>query len=265
MRRIYRGLTCLLACALFMSATYAGSDVPNPAPLQDQASRDLLRAMSNSSTDGHPDMEGEFEGIQRYAKGDYAEAMEYFLLGARYADKLSQLCIGLLYLNGEGVQKDPVTAYAWLALAAERKYPSFLASRDMVWADLNADQRQQAQAMVEKLSLEYGDAVAKPRMVTQLRQNMLHGTESHVGYSSGRIQSSKPGKLYGTDDTTACTTSSIGGAPIPGCDNPMGDPASKPNTYFQARDAEWRGKVTVGSLQSLPAPKAQPASSDTQH
>ncbi|WP_266158625.1 tetratricopeptide repeat protein [Dyella silvatica] len=221
--------------------------------------------MSNSSTWGHPDIEGEFEGIQRYAKGDYAEAMKYFLLGARYADKLSQLCIGLLYLNGEGVRKDPVTAYAWLALAAERNYPSFLVTRDTVWAQLDAEQREQARTMVEKLSLEYGDAVAKPRMVTQLGQNMLQGTESHLGYSSGRIQSFKPGKPYGTGDTTACATRSIGGAPLPGCDYPMGDPTSKPNKYFQARDAEWRGIVTVGSLQSVTAPKTPPAPLDTQH
>ena len=40
--------------------------------------------------------------------------------------------IGLMYEDGRGVDKDPVTACAWLAMAAERKYPSFIATSSTV-------------------------------------------------------------------------------------------------------------------------------------
>ena len=62
-----------------------------------------LRAMNDASTWYHPDLFGEFAGVHRYAHREYAGAMKYFLIGAYYADKLSELSIGLMYLNGEGV------------------------------------------------------------------------------------------------------------------------------------------------------------------
>jgi uncharacterized protein len=263
MREFYRVATGWLICALVTTSALAGSGDSNPAPFQDRHSKDVLRKMDDASTWGHPDQEGEFKGVLHFAKGDYVGAMKYFLDGARYADKLSQLCIGLMYLNGNGVRKDPVTAYAWLAIAAERKYPKFVATRDEVWSGLNAGQQQKAIALTEKLSLEYGDAVAKPRMVAQLMQDMLEGTQSHVGYDDGRIKAYVPqiGKPNGEDATTSCGTSSIAGAPISGCYNALAKNSLKPNDYFRSRDAEWEGTVTVGALQTVgdpPAPKASP-------
>jgi hypothetical protein len=255
MREIYRVFISCLICALAVTASFAQSDGSNAPPFQDMHSKDVLRAMDNASVSGHPDQEGEFQGILHYAKRDYAGAMKYFLDGARYADKLSQLCIGLMYLNGNGVRKDPVMAYAWFAIAAERKYPRFVVTRDQTWAQLNNDQRIQATAMAQKLSMEYGDAVAKPRMVAQLRQDMLQGTQSHIGYDDGRVQSYKPGRPYGTDDTTSCAVSSIGSAPISGCNNIFAGDPLKSNQYFQTRDAEWQGTVTVGPIQNAAAPK----------
>jgi TPR repeat protein len=51
-----------------------------------------------------------------------------FIGSSLYADKPSQLSIGFLYLNGEGVEKDPVTALAWFELASERGYPMYVAT-----------------------------------------------------------------------------------------------------------------------------------------
>ena len=99
----------------------------------------MLRAMNDASTWYHPDLFGEFAGVKRYVNKNYADAMKYFEIGAYYADKFSQLSIGLMYVNGEGVPKDMLTGYAWIDIAAERDYPDFVATRDRVKAALTPD------------------------------------------------------------------------------------------------------------------------------
>src|SRR5690242_11034200 len=158
---------------LFLSAAtlagIAGIAVASDDP-PGKTSEEVLAAMDRTSTWGHPDLAAEFSGMHHYQAGRYPEAMADFKEAARYADKLSQLSIGLMYLNGQGVRKDPVAAFAWVAIAAERKYPQFTATRDGIWATLDASQREQAKALVEQLYGQYGDAVAKPRMAKVLRR-----------------------------------------------------------------------------------------------
>ena len=177
----------LIATAANAQQTSAPTD--SAPTMQSKASQDLLDAMSNTPTYGHPDLAGEFAGMHHYAAGDYKGAMKEFLIGARFADKLSQMSIGLMYLNGEGVRKDPVTAFAWIALAAERKYPKFLVTRDAVWAGLDTTQREQAKALLEQLYPEYGDASAKPRMIKRMRWDLTHLTGSYLGSQIGPIAS----------------------------------------------------------------------------
>ncbi|HJU25716.1 MAG TPA: sel1 repeat family protein [Rhodanobacteraceae bacterium] len=204
--------------------------------------------MNNASTWGHPDLFGEFAGMERYSRQDYAGALRLFKYGARYADKLSQLSIGLMYDNGEGVAKDPVTACAWLALAAERKYPSFIATRDRVCKALTPAQHDQAVAVLDKLMPVYGDAVSKPRMAHALHQALTEGTGSRLGFDSGIYQSSAGQSCGGP-------TIYEGGVAVPraGCGSTDYYAASRwdPKKYFAARDAQYRGTVTVGNMQDV--------------
>jgi hypothetical protein len=62
----------------------------------------ILRDMQNTSTWYHDDLAGEFAGFENYARGRYADTLRYFKLGAYYADKPSQIGIGIMYLNGNG-------------------------------------------------------------------------------------------------------------------------------------------------------------------
>ena len=175
-RKLWIGLIILASAGI----AHADDD-----PLKDPSVQKTLRAMSDASTWGHPDQFGEFAGMRYYAHHQYKDAMKYFDIGAYYADKLSQLSIGLLYLNGEGVAKDPVTAYAWMSIAAERAYPDFVATRDGVKASLTPEQLQKADAIRQTLDARYGDAVAKPRMVKQLRMAQMEFTGSRTGFDSG--------------------------------------------------------------------------------
>lgn len=235
---------------------------PAPASMHDTASQRVLAAMDRTPTQGHPDLYGEFNGMQRFAAGHYKAAMKYFLIGARYSDKLSQLSIGLMYLNGNGVKEDPATAFAWISIAAERHYPTFLATRNAVWAKLDATQRKHAKAMIEKLYPEYGDVTAKPRLAKRLRWARTHFTGSMLGFGSDQVSSLTPeqfaqgmrgraeASLAGafTGPSPACGAETIDGAAMPGCGNLYASWRWDPKQYFKVRDAEWSGTVTIGQI-----------------
>lgn len=229
--------------------------------------------MEHASTLGHPDLFGEFAGMRLYSRGDYTAAIHYFKYAARYADKLSQLSIGLMYANGRGVASDPVRGCAWLALAAERKYPSFIATRDRVCKALTPAQHDQAVALLDnRLLPEYGDKIAKRRMIGAMNLAKTEVTGSRLGFDDG-VNVVSASVLDHNITPSNCTgpTVSIVGVPVPaaGCGGlsyyapSLRDPAR----YFAARDAHWRGVVTVGSTEHANKPGAsQPAAaSSTDH
>jgi hypothetical protein len=236
MQRIWAALALLL----LTTAVQADED-----PLNDPSVQKTLRAMANASTWYHPDLFGMTAGMLHYAHHDYGGALKYFEIGAFFADKLSQLSIGLMHLNGEGTPKDLVSAWAWIDLAAERDYPDFVATRDNLKAMLSPQQLAQAMILRKALAERYADTVAKWRMTVQLRQGQMHLTGSLTGFDFGVIQATfKP-----------CGPALVlGGRKIPqiGC----GDGASlmakenwQPDLYFAARDREWKATVTVGAVE----------------
>jgi uncharacterized protein len=261
MKAIRRACICCVAFGLAPSIAWAIDGDGAPAPLPDKPSQKVLQAMRESSTEGHPDLHGQFQGILRYEKGDYAGAMKYFLVGARYADKVSQLSIGLLYLNGQGVAKDPATAYAWIALSAERNYPQFVATRDSILAQLNPQQRAQGSDILKPLMAEYGDAVAKPRLIAQLQQEKLHMTGSSLGfddslaaYTLAQFSSQLTWGAAGLDPgdpMPRCDLGAVEGGVITGCGDFWADNRWNSAAYFKATDRLWSGTVKVGPLQTV--------------
>ncbi len=237
---------------------------PPPPPRQTPDIERTLRAMDDASTQGHPDLFGQFAGMRRLFEGDYQGAMKYFRIGSRYADKMSQLSIAMMYLNGRGVRKDRASACAWITLAAERGYPSYVNARDRICAALAPAQRTQANTMLAALMAEFGDAVAKPRMKLALISARNSLTGSHLGHDSGV-------KVMGlnADNPTRCGGNRLvlGGVEIPreGCGRY--DPSLlDPNRYFAARDAQWFGTVTVGKMiKADPPPSTAPGASDHSH
>lgn len=205
------------------------------------STRHALHVMENTTTVGHPDLRYEYRGMEDYAIGNYKNAMCDFQASAWYADKVSQLSIGLMYLNGQGVQKDPVKAYAWVALSAEREYPQFEKTRDGIWQQLNPDQQKQALALEQTLYKQFGDVSAKPREVRAIHDGWMDMfgagvAPGFIGYSDMYI--SQGNATCESDDTRVCT-----------------DFYSKwfwvPKEYFGVRDAMWKGTVTIGNLQGV--------------
>lgn len=280
MKVLRPAIVCCFALGLAPAVALSFDGNQAPAQATDQQMKKTLAAMKENSTEGHPDLAGQFGGILRYEKGDYAGAMKYFLVGARYADKVSQLSIGLLYLNGQGVAQDPVAAYAWIALAAERNYPQFVATRDKLGAMLNSQQRDQANEMLTQLLAEYGDAVAKPRMVAQLQQGKLHMTGSPAGFETFQA-SAAPSQFFAGmsapafgaagldagDPMPQCGLGAVEGGVINGCGDYWADNRWNSKAYFSAADSQWRGTVTVSPLQkpSKNSPLATPAATQQQN
>ncbi len=233
-----------LTAILFSASSLAKAADKNP--LNDPDVQKVLRAMNDASTWYHPDLFGEFAGMERYAHHNFHGALKYFKIGAYYADKLSQLSIGLMYANGDGVKKDPETAYAWLTVAAERGYPEFVATRDRIKATLTPAQLQEAQKMLADVQAHYGDAVAKPRMAQQLRFGMERMTGSRTGFDFGvtQLATNCPGGA----------TVMVGGVATPkaGCagSNIYARERWDPKQYFALRDSQWKATVSVGAINS---------------
>lgn len=254
--------SALMFCAGLLTVACSGN--PVTAPRLSHGEHQTLQAMSQASTWGHPDLSGQFNGMQAYARGDYANALKYFKYGARYADKLSQLSIGLMYLNGRGVKKDPVTAWAWLALAAERDYPKFASTRDSVWKNLDDTQRQRARRVHEQLAATYGDKVAKVRMRHALQYWRTQITGSRTGFDSGVKHVDKARFAGNGAGNSACMRQSAIMAPISGCGgNIYAKWRWDPKTYFALKDSRWTGTVSVGALEDVGSPD-EPAKPDTE-
>jgi len=221
-------------------------------PLNDPEVQRVLRAMADESTWFHPDLFGEYAGMRRYAHHQYKGALKYFEIGALYADKLSQLSLGLMYMNGEGTPKDPVTAYAWLDLAAERDYPDFVATRDTLKAKLTPEQLAQAMALRAQLAEKYADSVAKQRLVVQMRQGLMQGVP-------GADTASRTGFTYGASwlrtNPNCAPTLVVGGQRSPlqaDCGKSVfANVRWEPDLYFASRDAQYTARVSVGAVQEL--------------
>src|SRR5580765_1206576 len=173
----YQALAAPVALCMAAAVARAGEDrSDDPEMLK------TLLALKWTPTWFHPDKFGMTVGTRRYVHGDYRGALHYFEIGAYYADKFSQLSLGLMHMNGEGTNKDLVTGYAWLDLAAERGYPEFVVTRDRFRSELSPAQLEQAVVVRNKLATRYADAVAKPRLIVQLHQGQMNLTGPHTGF-----------------------------------------------------------------------------------
>jgi TPR repeat protein len=92
-----------------LSVAFAGQD---EAALFDRVERsaytDLLR-----------------DAATAYGAERYDEAFAKFRRTACAGDKQSQSALGRMYLLGQGIQRDDLTGYSWLKMAAEFIYPKY--------------------------------------------------------------------------------------------------------------------------------------------
>lgn len=188
----------------------------------------------------HPDIDFRGKGLRAFQDGFLGDAVTYFTKAARYADKASQAMIGEMHWNGNGVPQDRALAYAWMDLAAERLYPTFLANRERYWQALSEAERERAIEVGLPLYEEYGDDVAKPRLERELRRGQRNITGSRVGFVGAlEIRIAGPG-----------------GEPISiSGEQYYADKYWRAERYWEWTDEIWsappKGRVDVGELERL--------------
>ncbi|MFU8876677.1 MAG: tetratricopeptide repeat protein [Wenzhouxiangellaceae bacterium] len=138
----------------------------------------------NNYADNTPGAEFLERGNRFYEQGDYDAAVGNFRLAARWADKMAQFNLGMLYVNGQGVERDPLRGWAWMELSAERGYPVHRQAADSIFNQFTDEHRELArQILEEELKPEFGDeaAVARTQREMERRLHRVGARGSRVG------------------------------------------------------------------------------------
>jgi len=188
---------------------------------------------------GHPDLRYRLLGMDEYRKGKLEDAFRFFKRAAYYADKPSQGMVAEMLWTGHGTAQDKALAYAWMDLAAERGYITFLGQRERYWNALDEAERNRAVEEGQEIYARYGDAAAKPRIATVLRRARMQITGSRTGsVGSLTIYVPGPGGFEQIDGSKFY-------------DPKYWDPAQ----YQAWHDAVWMnpriGRVSVGEVKKL--------------
>jgi len=165
------------------TASFSTPEVPvsGRMVLRDRSS-ELLATQTPGLLAARPDIRWRRNAERARAEGRDRQAYLGFRRAARYGDKASQSILARMHRNGAGATQDPVAAYAWMAVAAERGDPAYARLRDRYRDRLDANQRAQADAQARALMAEYGDAEALPRLRKRIRMARHEATGSRLGF-----------------------------------------------------------------------------------
>lgn len=109
-----------------------------------------------------------------FERKHYTQMMDTLEEAAHWANKGAQYTLGLIYLNGDtpGVPANRPLAIAWLALAAERKDPTYLRMYSLVCLHSTPADIRAGAALFHKMSREYSDKVAGVLAVRRFNREM---------------------------------------------------------------------------------------------
>ena len=241
-------LLCVaLLCAASVStaplSTASAADKPPPDP------QDNPLLITAGFLEHHQDLKYRMLGLESFQKGRFEEALRFFRRASFFADKPSQGMVAEMDWNGQGTPRDPVQAYVWMDLAAERGYMGFLGLRERYWKSLSEAERARAVEEGQVVYARFGDAAAKPRYEHQLRIGKSQLTGSRTGFNHG-VQIEIPGPSG---------SQSIDGSKF------YDERYWNAKKYWAWQDKLWMkpriGKVTVGEIEDVtPRGSGRPAS-----
>ena len=235
--------TCGTAVLVLAMACGAASATVRP-----KIDQDVYRTAVSLAA-GHPNERARWHGLWNYSNGQDKAARKYFEQAAYYGDKPSQYVLTVMSWTGEGGSKDPVQAYIWSDLAAERgNHSKLLGIREYIWNSLTEEQRVQVAKLGPVYHQRYGDATAMRRTSSQIARFSRSRTGSRAGGDSGKMHIA-----FGA------------GTPLPkmGCEGTeqdfsiaqkhvYGQERVDPRSYWAQQDVAMRsilvGTVTVGEF-----------------
>lgn len=208
-----RSIPLRLLCTISMAAVPAFAQCDNLPPRYDSSDnvdRPVNWKFSTPEDDARPGQKFYFQAVRALQRKEYKFAVDMYETSASWAYKPAQYNLAIMYLKGEGVPIDRERAMAWMALAAERNDPQYVQARELLYADLSADEFTHANAIWRKLKLTYGDEVALARAKMRWAQVRAAMTGSHVGGVVGNLR-------VGGMGTAVKPKSTVGGrSPIDG-------------------------------------------------
>lgn len=232
-------LSALLAMAS-PAALRAAERVVPPDPVEDP----LL--VTAGFLEHHQDLKYRLLGLEAYNQKRHAAALQYFRRASFFADKPSQGMVAEMYWNGEGTARDPVQAYVWMDLAAERGYLGFVGLRERYWKALGEAERARAIEEGQAVYARFGDAAAKPRYEHQLRIGKSQMTGSRTGFNKGVLI-----EIPGPSGSQAIEGSRF-----------YDDRYWNAKKYWAWQDRIWAkpriGKVTIGEIEETGKPSRIP-------
>lgn len=138
---------------------------------------------------GHPNELNRWYGLWNLDNGRPQQAIEDLRRAAYYGDKLSQHVLSLMYWSGEDVARDPVEAYLWADLAAERGTNNqLLGTREMMWNGLTPEQQEQVRQRGPAYYQRYGDAAAQPRANREIGRFLHARTGTRTGSMAAPLE-----------------------------------------------------------------------------
>lgn len=238
-------LSLLLRVALLSAvaiSTLSAADRPPPDP------QDNPLLITAGFLEHHQDLKYRLLGLESFQAGRFEEAMRFFRRASFFADKPSQGMVAEMYWNGQGAPRDPVQAYVWMDLAAERGYRGFLGLREVYWKRLSDAERARAVDEGQAVYARFGDAAAKPRYEHQLRIGKSQLTGSRTGFNRG-VQIEIPGPSG---------SQSIDGSKF------YDERYWNAKKYWAWQDTLWAkpriGKVSIGEIENVPPQPAEQGS-----
>lgn len=203
---------------------------------------------------GHPNELSRWHGMWAYDNGRHAEALEHFQRAAKFGDKFSQHFLSLMHWHGEGVPRDPVQAYIWADLAAERgNTRDLLEIREKIWMALTPEQQDQARQRGPDYFDRYGDHVAIRRTNSHLRHFERNRTGSRAGARTMQMSVQMGGPVGGSwsGPSATSTMAMVGSA----TDEQMyGADRTRPTVYWRTQDqmlGALIGQVDVGPVETV--------------
>lgn len=187
---------------------------------------------------------GEFNfclaGVDIY-RGDYTSGIEMLKLAAGWGSKKAQYVLGVTYFRGDSIPSDHALGLAWLALAAERRDPTYLAVLASAHGKSTAAEHQRAGEWLTTLRPKYADAVAARRAQRRF-DRMMRELTYFEPYDVGVCVEGLTGGLVPQKPADQFTN---GSCPSPTFAAMRLHQLS--DVYFDG----WRGHVSVGEIQSL--------------
>lgn len=110
---------------------------------------------------------------QNFAAERYSEAITEFTQLAQLGHNGAQFNLGAMYFLGQGVEKNPLEAYAWIALASEADNAdsNSVALRKRLWSRFNNETRRQARERFEELKSLYGQQALQENLWPVIHEN----------------------------------------------------------------------------------------------